>query len=130
MISMLRLFVLSTYLLTILAGQSSPSVLCFHPDHGLRVEANHAKSGCAAGRSNDLPGIQQANTSCVDIPLIQRASITRNTLSINTLLIYTIIPLSSLAIVCIPYLDSNSSIAYSSNLSSISPHIFSTILRI
>jgi hypothetical protein len=102
-------------------------VVCFHPDHGIRIETTHEKPLCAPIHVNEKPGIQNNNKSCIDTPLLEKSSNIPNTLSIHRVLSSNFI-LALFIKVSVSTIGKVTSI--SPDKSSFSRHISTTILRI
>jgi hypothetical protein len=128
---MFRLIILTIYLSTYLAASSSAKVLCFHPDHGIKVETSHHSTGCLNHDSESQKnGINTSDRSCTDIPLVSHASITHVKIVIDKLISETSLNPVLYTKDFVTFLNNNTlATAYYVPLQN-SRHIATTVLRI
>jgi hypothetical protein len=125
--NMIRLIILSFYLIAFFAEPGSKLILCYHPDHGLLIETTHDKASCATAKTEDETDFQKNTASCIDTPLIGYANIP-TIVSLSNLLVYFVSSERPLATV--PFSTGSECAPCAPYQSVVSRHISSTILRI
>jgi hypothetical protein len=125
---MVRAIILLSCMLNFMAPPSWATVLCFHSNHGLRIETNHINTGCIPNLTAPKSDIQKDNASCTDILIFEKASLSRSSMSVKRPLTRTVC--SAVHVSFVPVSEGADCTVLLPRQPAISRHIAVTILRI